>query len=88
MSLPLKDIGKAKITAETDAWLTYRARHTGRTKHELLRDALHEMAVREIHAAKLLIALADGEGLAGERRSRGGEEQGAAGKAAPRSRTR
>lgn len=23
----------------TQDWLTYRARHTGRTKHELLRDA-------------------------------------------------
>lgn len=86
MSLPLKDIGKAKITAETDAWLTHKARHTGRTKHELLRDALHEMAVREIHAAKLLIALADGEGLVGERRNRAGEDRGSAGTVTPRRR--
>lgn len=86
MSLPLRDIGKPKITAETDAWLTMQARRTGRSKHELLRDALHEMAVREIHSAKLLLALADGEGLTGERRGRAGEDGGSAGKAASRGR--
>lgn len=84
MSLPLRDIGKPKITAETDAWLTTQARRTGRSKHELLRDALHEMSVREIHAAKLLRALAAGEGLTGERRGHTGEEEGSAGTSALR----
>lgn len=83
MSLPLRDIGKPKITAETDAWLTMQSRRTGRTKHELLREALHEMAVREIHAAKLLLALAAGEGLTGERRGPAGESRGTPGRRRP-----
>jgi hypothetical protein len=79
VSLPLKDLGKAKITAETDAWLTVRARRTGRSKLDLMRDALHELAIRELHDAKLLVALAEVEGIAGDRRGQDGETAGTSG---------
>lgn len=68
MSLPLKDLGKAKVTAETDAWLTVRSRRTGRSKLDLMRDALHDLAVQELHDAKVFVALAASEGIPGERR--------------------
>lgn len=76
MSLPLKDIGKMKVTAETDAWLTARSRITGKTKLEILREAAHQLAVSEIHDAKLLTALARVEELGGEPGGSRGEDGG------------
>lgn len=79
MSLPLKDLGKAKVTAETDAWLSVRARRTGRSKLDLMRDALHDLAIEELHDAKLLVALAEVEGIRGDRRGHAGEAGGISG---------
>lgn len=78
MSLPLKDIGKMKVTAETNAWLSARSRITGKAKQEILREAAHQLAVREIHDAKLLIAIARVEELGGEGEGARGEEEGSA----------
>lgn len=80
MSLPLKDIGKMKVTAETDAWLAARSRITGKSKLEILRAAAHELAIGEIHDAKLLIALARVEELGGDAGGSRGEDEGSRGR--------
>lgn len=79
MSLDLKDLKRLKITEETKAWLDAESRITGRTQQEILRDAVHEIAVQKIHAARLLAAMAPPEGRAGDSRGRSGEQQGRAG---------
>jgi hypothetical protein len=71
MSADLADLKRLKVTPETRAWLTARARMTGKSQQELARDALHEMEVKEIHAAKVLTRLApdsDLDGASGGRR--------------------
>lgn len=68
MSLDLNDLKRLKITAETMAWLEAESRTTGQTKQEILRDAMHTIAVQKIHAAKLLAALAPVEGSSGDTR--------------------
>lgn len=70
MSLDLEDLKRLKITAETRAWLEVESRSTGRSKQEVARDVLHQIAVKEIHAAKLLAALAPGEANIGDTRGR------------------
>ena len=69
MSLDLIDF-RGKITAETNAWLEAEARTSGKPKQEILRDAVHEIALAKIHAAKLLTALAPAEGISGASRGR------------------
>lgn len=64
MALELIDF-RGKITHETKALLDARARLTGKSEQEILRDYMHEIALREIHAAKLLTARAAGEGIGG-----------------------
>lgn len=66
MSLDLKDLKRLKITAETIAWLESESRITGKTKQEILRDAMHQLACDKIHAARLLAALAPAEALSGD----------------------
>lgn len=66
MSLDLIDLKRLKITAETSAWLESEARITGRTKQEILRDTVHQIAVEKIHAARLLAALAPAEANSGD----------------------
>jgi len=76
MSLPLLDIGKFKITGETDAWLDARSRTTGKSKLEIAREALHQLAVAEIHAATLLVALTGVQNREREARGLSGEDEG------------
>lgn len=70
MSADLIDF-RGKITAETYAWLDAESRTTGRPKQEILRDAIHQIALEKIHAAKVLTALAPAEGISRASRGRG-----------------
>lgn len=70
MSADLCDLKRLKITAETRAWLHAEAARTGRSQQEIARDALHDLALEKIHAAKVLVALAPAEGRAGDGRGR------------------
>jgi predicted DNA-binding protein len=63
MSLDLVDLKRLKITPETAAWLEAESRTSGRTKQEILREAMHQLAIEKIHAAKVLSALAPAEGI-------------------------
>jgi hypothetical protein len=64
MALDLESF-RLKITRETEAWLVAEARTTGKSKQEIARDALHEIALRKIHAAKVLARLAPDDGIDG-----------------------
>lgn len=63
MSAELKDF-RGKITAETDAVLEALNRAEGRDKSEIAREALHEWAVKKIHAASLITQLSKPKGTA------------------------
>lgn len=67
MSLPLEDF-RGKVTAETHVWLDAKAQLEGREKSEIVREILHEVAMREIHAARVLAGLYETKGLAGQPR--------------------
>jgi hypothetical protein len=56
------DLKRLKITPETRAWLQAEATSSNRSQQEIVRAVLHEMAVKKIHAAKILTALATAEG--------------------------
>lgn len=66
MAADLDDLKRLKITAETRAWLQAESHTTGRSKQEIARDALHEIALAKIRAAKILASLAPPEGRAGD----------------------
>lgn len=68
MAADLDDLKRLKVTAETRAWLHAKSLSTGRTKQEIARDALHEIALAEIRAARVLANLAPIEGHAGDAR--------------------
>lgn len=70
MSLDLEDLKRLKITAETRAWLEAAARSSGRTKQEVARDALHQIAVEKIHEARMLSGLAPAHVSSGDGRGR------------------
>ncbi len=63
MSADLADLKRLKVTEETRAWLAATSRSTGKSQQEIARDALHSLAVREIHAAKVLVRMAPDEAL-------------------------
>lgn len=63
MSADLADLKRLKVTAETRAWLAATSRSTGKSQQEIARDALHTLAVKEIHAAKVLVRMAPDEAL-------------------------
>jgi hypothetical protein len=79
MAADLDDLKRLKVTAETRAWLQAEALTSGRSKQEIARDALHEIALSKIRAAKVLTALVPAEGRAGdvEGHSRDSRGQGA-----------
>ncbi len=64
MALELIDF-RGKITKETDAMLEAEFRTSGKSKQETLRDLMHELALKKIHAAKVLTRLAPEEGIDG-----------------------
>lgn len=66
MSADLDDLKRLKVTAATRAWLTARSRSSGKSKQEIARDALHALAVKDIHAAKVLVRLAPDEDFDGD----------------------
>jgi hypothetical protein len=62
MAADLTDLKRLDITDETRAWLNAESHVTGRSKQKIARDALHEIAVGKIRAAKVLASLAPREG--------------------------
>jgi len=77
MSADLADLKRLKVTRETRIWLASKSHSTGIPKHEIARDALHEIAARELHAARVMVAMADSEdrARASEDHSRAGRGQ-------------
>jgi hypothetical protein len=71
MAAELKDLKRLKITNETAAWLNAESHSTGRKKHEIARDALHEIAVSKIRAAKVLASMAPAEDRTGDTQDHG-----------------
>lgn len=66
MSSDLIDLGKLKVTEQTAAWLESEHRRTGQKKLAIVRDYLHELALKDFRAAKVLVALFPSEGNSGE----------------------
>lgn len=66
MSLDLADLKRLKITKDTVSWLRGKCAATGRSHQEIARDALHSVAVQEIHEAKILASFALSEGHVGD----------------------
>lgn len=64
MALDLVDF-RGKITQETAAVLKAEEHVTGKSQQEILRDYMHEIALKKIHAAKVLTSLAPVEGRGG-----------------------
>ena len=62
MSIPLIDF-RGKVTPETDAVLESIHRTTGRDKSEIVRDWLHKIAMKEIHASIELHKILKREGI-------------------------
>jgi hypothetical protein len=80
MSADLVDMKRLKITAETRAWLAAESHVTGRSAQDIARDVLHFKAMEKIHAAKVITALASGEGHIRDGRVHIGDSQGRGGK--------
>lgn len=76
MSADLDDLKRLKVTRETRIWLAAKSHSTGIPKQAIARDALHEIAVREIHAAKVMASMAAGEAHAGDAQDLSGAKQG------------
>lgn len=53
---------RSKISEEANQVLEAHARHEGKDKSEIVRDVLHEWAVKEIHKATLISRLTRREG--------------------------
>lgn len=64
MSAELKDY-RGRITAEADCVLEAEAQSTGRDRQEIVREILHEWALKRIHGASVLERLLRREGLGG-----------------------
>lgn len=64
MSIELKDF-RGRITPETDCALEAISRATGKERQEILREVMHEWALRQVHAASVMHRLLLAEGLKG-----------------------
>lgn len=64
MASELKDF-RGKITLETDCAVEAESRASGKERQEIVREILHEWAVRRIDGASVLHRLLRAEGLAG-----------------------
>lgn len=62
----LGDLKRVKLTEETLAWLEAESKSTGKTRQEILRDTMHELAMQQKRKAKLLLALWPREGHSGD----------------------
>ena len=60
------DLKRLEITKATRTWLEWKARTTGRTPQEFVRQLLHAEALRETTDAKLLVALAGSDGTSAD----------------------
>lgn len=76
MSHDLFDLKRLKITRETRAWLQGVAHKTGHSQQEIARDALHERALDELDAAKVLHNLDPREGLFRDLEGQSGDSRG------------
>lgn len=56
---------RAKLTDETKVWLAYKAQKTGRDKQDIVREALHRIAIGDLHEAHDLATYAKEQGLVG-----------------------
>lgn len=54
---------RVAITPEIDVWLETESRISGRTRQEIAREALHQLAVRELAKYRLGVSLAGTNGL-------------------------
>lgn len=73
MSADLADLKRLKITPRTRAWLTAETLNTGRSAQDIVRDLLDAKAGQAIHGAKILTALAEGEGHSRDDQGRSGK---------------
>lgn len=69
------DFKRLEITAETRAWLQTEERITGKKPQKIVRELLHERALKEIAAARLLTALAGTAGTSADAAGRGDGER-------------
>jgi hypothetical protein len=76
MSHDLFDLERLKITRETRAWLQGVAHKTGRSQQEIARDALHDRAIDEFEAARVLHNLDPREGLFRDNEAQSGDRRG------------
>lgn len=60
------DLKRLEITKATRTWLEWKARITGKTPQEFVRQLLHEQALRETTDAKLLVALSGSTGTSAD----------------------
>lgn len=56
---------RGKLTAETRVWLEYKSRRSGRDKQDIVREALHKIAVKDLHEANDLATYAREQGIVG-----------------------
>lgn len=54
---------RAKLTRETRVWLESKSRRSGRDKQDIVREALHKIAVQDLHEANDLSTYAREQGL-------------------------
>jgi len=65
VSLDLHDMGRLKVTAQTNAWLEAKHRLTGEEKSAIAREHLHRAAMQDIEVIRLADQLLRSEGLPG-----------------------
>lgn len=60
------DLKRLKLTRLGKAWVKARAHATGKTEQEVASDAIHKIALQDHRAARVFLALAPTEDLAGD----------------------
>jgi hypothetical protein len=60
------DLKRLKLTDAAQAWIEWRAKASGKTPQEVVRDELHAMALKQIHEATLLSGIAATRGIRGD----------------------